>query len=352
MSPESDVRALSIGIFGAGGLVGETMLGLLADRPTLAGRVRLLTTVGRDATPIKTPWGPKPVEIFDPAAPPELDLALLAIPAEAARMLTPALLRSGTTVVDCSSAHRETADVPLVIPEINTALLDDGPRLVASPNCTTTIALMAIEPIRRLAGLRRVSLCSYQAVSGAGRGGLADLDRQLAEVAAGAAATAGHFADPVLLNLFCHESPEDESGENEEERKIRTESRRILGLPELPIAATCVRVATRRAHAISISLETERETTRAELLAQLHDADGLRVCDSVPREARRGEHDLRLQPIDAEGRPEVLVGRLRADRSGPPDRAWSIFVVGDQLLKGAALNAIQIAERLARRRFE
>jgi len=351
MSPESNVRSLSIGIFGAGGLVGETLLGLLADRPTLDGRVRLLTTVGRDTTPIGTHWGPRPVEIFDPTAPPELDLALLAIPAEASRRLTPVLLRSGTSVVDCSSAHRDSADVPLVIPEINGVLLDDGPRLVASPNCTTTIALMAIEPIRRAAGLRRVSMCSYQAVSGAGRGGLADLDRQLADAAEGRPPTAGHFPDPILLNLFCHESPEDDAGENEEERKIRTESRRILGLPDLPIAATCVRVATRRAHAISISLETGRETTRAELLAQLRAADGLRVCEAIPHGSARSEAGLRLQPIDAETRPEVLVGRLRADRSGPPGRAWSIFVVGDQLLKGAALNVIQIAERLTRHRF-
>lgn len=348
--------SLALGIFGAGGLVGEELRSLLATRGFPLRHLHLFgnpsgTTAGSSGgnpgeDPPTTPYDDSAIEVFKPSSPPALDLAFLATPAEAARALAPALVDSGCRVIDCSSAHRADAGVPLILPEINAALLESAPRLVSSPNCTTTIALLAIEPIRRLAGLRRLRLCSYQAVSGAGRAGLEELDRQIRESAAGAPPAARHFASPILCNLFCHESAEDEFGENDEERKIREESRRILEMPDLPVAATCVRVATRRAHAIAISIETEQPVGLSELVAGLDAAEGLHRVDSgVPSEGS-GRRPLRLQPLDAEGRDEVLVGRVRPDRSGPEGRAWSLFVVGDQLRKGAALNAIQIAEAM------
>ncbi len=329
-----------IGVFGATGLVGRELLSILIERSLEAVMIRAFASERSAGTSVAAGGAHWPVERFVASEADSIDLAFLATGSELSLELAPCLLAAGATVIDCSSAFRGDPEVPLVIPEINGHLLasDPAPRLVASPNCSTTIALMAVEPIRRAAGIRRMTVCTYQAVSGAGAAALEGLDRELRDHADGELPKPAHFSSPCLFNVFSHESAVDEGGENQEELKIRAESRRIWNDADVAIAATCVRVPTRRAHAEAINLTLERPLSAAEAREILASVDGLVLFDREPG-TRAPE------PRDAEGRDEVLVGRVRADCSQPEGLGLWLFAVGDQLRKGAALNAIQIAER-------
>ncbi len=330
-----------VAIFGATGLVGRELLSILDERRWPIPQLRLFASPRSLGTAL--PWRGQAIEVETlPASTevPAVDLAFLATPAAVSRDLAPRLRQAGTQVVDLSSAFRRDPGVPLVVPEINGGLLEDSPRLVASPNCSTVIAMMAVDPLRRLAGLRRMTVCTYQAASGAGAAAVAELTRQAREWSAGGGIVPGHFRSPYLFNLFSHDSPVGPDGFNEEERKLLEESRRIWGDGELLVSATCVRVPTLRAHAEAINLTLERPASIARLRAAIAAAPGVALVDD-PMEGRFPE------PLQAECRDEILVGRLRPDPSQPPGLGWWLFVAGDQLRKGAALNAVQIAEGLA-----
>ena len=340
---EGRVALPRVAIVGATGLVGREILAILEQRRFPLGSLRLFASPRSVGQRVPVGGGFIEVERCEALRGDQVDLALLATPAAASRALAGDLCSGGAVVVDCSSAFRAELDVPLVVPEVNGALLDrsPAPRLVASPNCSTTIAVLAVDPIRRLGGLRRMAVCTYQAASGAGAAAVAELARQAQEWSAGRGIVPGHFKSPYLFNLFSHDSPVGPDGFNEEERKLLWESRRLWGDEHLLVSATCVRVPTMRAHAEAINLTLERPQSIEALRAAISAAPGLALVD----DAAAGRFP---EPALAEGRDEVLVGRLRADPSQPPGLGWWLFVVGDQLRKGAALNAVQIAERLVR----
>ncbi len=253
----------------------------------------------------------------------------------------------GGVVIDNTSAWRMDARVPLVIPEVNPDALKNHPGLVANPNCSTIIALMALAPLHRAFGLKRATVATYQAVSGAGAAGMGELREQSQAVLAGASGPNGEplgaptapvkFQHPIAFNLFSHDSEIGEDGYNTEERKLALESRKILGAPQLAISATCVRVPVFRAHSESIHAEFERPVTESDAREVLSHAPGVRVVDD-----RQGNRFP--MPLDASGQDYTLVGRIRADMSLPGGLA--LFVAGDQIRKGAALNAVQIGEAL------
>jgi aspartate-semialdehyde dehydrogenase len=253
---------------------------------------------------------------------------------------------AGAVVIDNSSAWRMDPEVPLVVPEVNREALGSIPKgIVANPNCTTMVAMPVLKPLDRLAGLRRVVASTYQAVSGAGLAGTSELDEQVRKVADGAVALAHDgnavdlpspvkFAAPIAFNVIplAGQSVDDGSGETNEEQKFRDESRKILSLPDLLVSCTCVRVPVFTGHSLALNLEFERPLSPEEALDALDGAAGVELCD-IPT------------PLGATGRDVSLVGRVRRDRTVP--HGLSLFVVGDNLRKGAALNAVQIAEVLA-----
>jgi len=277
----------------------------------------------------------------------------------------PKFAAAGAVVIDNSSTFRYDDDVPLVVSEVNPQEAHNRPRgIIANPNCSTIILLMALTPLRRAFGVESAIVSTYQAASGAGARGVEELEAQTradlgGEVVRAGAETGGLFHEPYAFNLFSHNAPVDgASGSNGEETKMLLETRKIWEDPRVRVSATCIRVPVRRAHSESVHVVLERGATRAEVLGALGSFAGLRVVDD--RAANRFP-----TPLKASGQDEVLVGRVRASvvqpgeeaaEGGPADvrddrrawRAWDLFVCGDQLLKGAALNAVQIAEVLVR----
>jgi aspartate-semialdehyde dehydrogenase len=320
-------------------MVGSVFLSILADAGLPAGSLR---AYGTDAGTVAYDGTDVQVTVLDDGAAAQLDVLFLATDGEISRALVEGPARSVPLVVDNSSAYRLDPAVPLVVPEANAAVLAGyRGRLVANPNCTTAAAAVALAPIRDLAGLEAVDLASYQAVSGAGRAGVDAFSAERAtEHREPAAETPfhGRIADsvvPQIDRLF-------DDGWSGEERKIRAELRKILELPALDVAATTVRVPVHTGHSVALHLRTARPTTVAAIEDALRHAPGVeyRPADGSER------HPM---PLDVEGRDPVLVGRLRAipDR----ERGFAVFVASDNLRKGAALNAIQVAAAFDPDRF-
>jgi aspartate-semialdehyde dehydrogenase len=339
MVERDDAAWPTVGVAGARGLVGSVFLSILTDAGLPAGRLRAF---GTEAGSVPFGATEVPVNILDDAAASELDVLFLATDGAASRELVEGPARAVPLVVDNSSAYRLDPAVPLIVPEVNAAALDGYTgRVIANPNCTTAAAVMALAPIRDLAGLESVDVASYQAVSGAGRAGVdafvAERGTEDREAAAGSPFH-GRVADSVVPQIDVL----GEDGWSGEERKVRAEVRKILGLPELDVAATTVRVPVHTGHSLALHLRTVRDTTVAAIEEVLRRAPGVefRPADGSER------HPM---PLDVEGRDPVLVGRLRAI----PDRArgFALFVVSDNLRKGAALNAIQVAAAVDPARF-
>ena len=322
-----------IAVVGASGAVGREALALLLSMGVTPGRIGAFASGRSAGSTIACAGVAFRVGAVDPARLAEHDVALFCADAETARRHAPPLAGAGTLVVDNSSAFRMDPDVPLVIPEVNGSALDRRPRLVANPNCSTVILLTALEPIRRAFGIERISLSTYQAVSGAGRAGIRELRAQTRAVLDGGTGEPTFFPEPCAFNVFPHESGVDpDTGFNEEERKIVAESRRIWGLPDLPILPTCVRVPVERAHSQSVAVDLAGPATRADVEDALRAAAGVALFGDP-----RGP-----TPLRAAGGDDVLVGRVRLDPDGS-GRRLLLWICGDQLRKGAALNAIQIA---------
>lgn len=249
-----------------------------------------------------------------------MDLVFLCTDAVSAKEYAKEALRAGSTVIDLSSAHRRDADIPLVIPEINGYLLEARPRLIASPNCTASIMVMALAPLHKAYTIKRIVASTYQAASGAGYKGLEELlENKPPSV----------FPHPYQHNLFLHESPLEENGYSGEENKVIFEVKKILAAPDIQIAVRCVRVPVVRAHSIAMNVTFEKPPTDA--LALLDSAPGISFHPSPTPQIAQGKHD-------------VFYGPVRKDLSA--ENTLDLWVVGDQLLKGAALNALQIAELL------
>ena len=344
---------MRVGVFGATGQVGGVMRALLDERDFPAESVRFFASARSAGTTL--PFRGEHITVEDSATADfsGLDIALFSNGGAASRELAPKVAAAGATVIDNSSAWRKDPEVPLVVSEVNPADLDDIPKgIVANPNCTTMAAMPVLGPLHARAGLRRLHVASYQAVSGSGGAGIQELDTQLrGGYAAGdprdlaldgrsvAVPPPNLYVVPVAFNVvpIAGSIVDDGSLETDEEQKLRHESRRILHAPDLRVSGTCVRVPVFSGHSLAIHAEFDNDLCVEEALDLLKNAPGVVVTD-VPN------------PLDAAGRDEVFVGRVRADQAAPDGKGLVLFVVGDNLRKGAALNAVQIAEELVRRR--
>ena len=328
---------MRVGIVGATGAVGQEFLSLFAERhfPFTA-----LTLFASERSAGKTlVYGGKAYTLRALPEDGNLDVDLVFSSAGGSISKADAWrwAEHGAVVIDNTSAWRMDDRVPLVVPEINgeAALANQG--VIANPNCSTIVALMALAPLHRAFGLRRATVATYQAVSGAGAAGIAELQTQTQAVLVGEEPVPQKFVHPVAFNLFSHDSEVGDDGYNVEERKLTLESRKILAAPELAVSATCVRVPVFRAHSEAIHAEFVQPVSVAEALEVLASAAGVRIVDD------RATNHFPM-PLEASGQDDVLVGRVREDASLPG--ALALFVSGDQIRKGAALNAVQIGEYL------
>jgi aspartate-semialdehyde dehydrogenase len=336
---------MRVAIVGATGQVGGVMRRVLAERSFPVDELRLFASSRSAGRTIEWQGVDIVVEDAAQADPSGIDIALFSAGAAGSRALAPRFAAAGAVVVDNSSAWRMDPDVPLVVAEVNPDTLGRIPKgIVANPNCTTMAFMPVVAPLHAAAGLRRLVVSTYQAVSGAGLAGTAELDEQVRKVADGASAlthdgaavdfpTPVKFAGPVAFNVLplAGRLVDDGSGETDEEQKLRTESRKILGLPDLAVSGTCVRVPVFTGHSVSINAEFERPLSVERALQLLAAAPGVELAD-VPT------------PLLAAGRDPSFVGRVRRDPTVA--NGLALFVSNDNLRKGAALNAVQIAELL------
>jgi aspartate-semialdehyde dehydrogenase len=333
-------------ILGATGVVGRELLQILANRNFPADRLRLVASDDSLGASIDYLGRSLRLERLEPSVFDHVGLVFSVAPSSVAAEWVPRAVEAGAAVIDNSSRFRHDPGVPLIVPEINggeISQLDPPPRLIANPNCSTILLLLAIHPLQLRFGLRAVDVSTYQAVSGAGWKGMEQLRRQTADALADQPIIEGVFPQPIAFNVFSHESEMDpETGLNGEEQKIISEARRILGEPSLSITPTCVRVPVFRAHSQSVTVLLDLPASLREMSDALGDAPGVRLVD----DRRRQRFPT---PLSASHQDEVLVGRLRPDPSDhihgrDQYRRWCLFLSGDQLRKGAALNAVQIAD--------
>jgi aspartate-semialdehyde dehydrogenase len=331
-------KGLSVAILGATGAVGQEFLKLFEKKHFPVAELRLLASTRSQGRVFCFQGREYTVQHVSAEAFDGVDIAFFSAGASRSREFAPTAMERGAVVIDNSSAFRMDPDVPLIVPEINGQLIDGKHRLYAVPNCSAIIMLMAISPLRKLAEISRIIVSTYQSASGAGAQAMAELEQQTRDVLAGLEPKPSVLPYVYAFNLFSHNTPINEHGYNEEEWKVIQESRKILDMPHLSINVTCIRVPVLRAHSQSITVEFSGEAPSVlEVREALRQAPGVRVVDD-------SEQNHFPMPLEASGKEEVLVGRLRRDLSHPS--AISMFVSGDQLLKGAALNAVQIAGKL------
>jgi aspartate-semialdehyde dehydrogenase len=330
---------LTVAVVGATGAVGQTTLRLLEERKFPVRALRAFASARSAGKTVTFRGETVPVEALGPGAFRGVELALFSAGSAQAKEWAPVAAGAGVVVVDKSSAFRMDPAVPLVVPEINAHALRGHRGIIACPNCTSIVTVMPLKPLHDLGGLRRVVATSYQAVSGAGVNGVAELREQTLAWARGEPITPKHFAHPIAFNLIPHIDAFGEHGYTGEEMKLVNEVRRILELPGLPIAPTTVRVPVFTAHSIALNAETDVKVTPDQARQAFGGFPGLRVWD----DPGRNHYPM---PALVEGQDDCVVGRIREDLSHP--RALNFWVVGDQLRKGAALNGLQIAELLFR----
>jgi aspartate-semialdehyde dehydrogenase len=331
----NDARGHSVAVVGATGAVGIEMVKVLHDRRFPVAELKLFASARSASKKVPTPYGEKTIEEFRPEALRGIDFVLLAVSGDFAKAHAQALAKQGSVVIDNSSAFRYDPAIPLVVPEINAAAAQ-GHNLIANPNCTTAVLVMALWPLHQAFGLKRVIVSSYQAASGAGAEGMAELEDETRNWAAGGKVGNKVFAHPLAFNVIPHIDVFQPNGYTKEEMKVTWESRKIMGLPDLRASCTAVRVPTLRAHAEAVTIETEKPVTPDAAREVLRKAPGVVVVDDPAAK-------LYPMPITASGRYDVEVGRIRESLVFGPT-GLDFFCVGDQLLKGAALNAVQIAE--------
>lgn len=329
-----------IAIVGATGVVGLALIDSLARRQFPVGELRLLASARSAGRSLRFRHALVPVEELTEDSFHGVDIAFFSAGASISRRYAPIAVAAGAQVIDNSSAFRMDPDVPLVVPEANGTSLQDAPRIIANPNCIAAILTTALAPIHQRWSITRLNLSTYQAASGGGAAMMEELREGTRASLAGEDFEPQVLPHPYAFNIFSHNSDVDpETGYNGEELKVIAETRRILSQPALPISVTCIRVPILRAHGIALSVRFDAHITPAQIREALGDAPGIRVVDD--REANHFP-----MPSEASGEEDVLVGRIRSDLGDPSGRSITMFIVGDQLLKGAAQNAVQIAEAL------
>lgn len=325
-----------VAVVGATGAVGREMVSVLHARNFPVSELGLFASERSAGKVMETPYGALTLQAFDRDVVKGYDVVLLAVSGDFAKAHAKALTEGGALVIDNSSAFRYDDDIPLIVPEINAHAFNGSSRLVANPNCTTAIAVVALGPLHKAFGLKKVIVSTYQATSGAGAEGMAELEEQTRAVLNGEKASNGVFRHPIPFNLIPQIDAFQENGYTKEEMKVTWETRKIMEIPDLPVSCTAVRIPTYRAHSEAITVETIQPVTPAAARAVLADAPGVKVVD----DPANGAYPM---PLNATGQYDVEVGRIRTNLIFG-DHGLDLFVCGDQLLKGAALNAVQIAE--------
>lgn len=327
----------SIAIVGATGVVGKEMLSALERRSYPVKNMRLIASERSAGTIVDTYLGELTIQALSKDAFKDIDIALFAAGGDISKVWAPVAVEMGAVVIDNSSYFRYQEDVPLIIPEINGKEVATHTGIIANPNCTTAIAALPLWAIHKQATLKRVIVSTYQAASGAGKAGMDELEEQTIQYVQGKELHAQAFAHQLFQNVIPHIDAFQENGYTKEEMKVAWETRKIFGLPELPVSCTAVRIPIRRAHSEAITVETEREINIEDLKLKITEMEGVDLVDDI-------ENNLYPMPLDASEKDDVLVGRIR--KSIVFENGVDFFVSGDQLLKGAALNAVQIAELL------
>lgn len=346
------VSAPNVAIVGVTGAVGQEFLAVLAQRNFPLGNLKLLASARSAGKTVEFKGKTYTIQELTERSFDDVDIALFSAGGSISKRFGPVAVEAGAIVVDNSSAFRMTDGVPLVVPEVNPeAITDAGIQLgkksgiIANPNCSTIIMVVPVTPLHRRAKVRRIVASTYQAASGGGAAAMSELEQQTRDVLAGKEPTCNVFPQQYAFNLFSHNTDIGPEGYNTEEMKMITETRKMWkqspgdSANGTQITATCVRVPIMRAHAESINLTFEDPITETEAEDILRQAPGVSLIND--RASNRFP-----TPLEATGKDDVLVGRIRQDLSQPGGRGLDLFVCGDQLRKGAALNAVQIAELL------
>jgi aspartate-semialdehyde dehydrogenase len=330
----------AVAIVGATGAVGVEMLGCLERRRFPLSELRLLASARSAGKQLEFRGQPLAVRELTESSFDGVDLALFSAGSSVSKKYAPLAVRAGAIVIDNSSAFRMDASVPLVVPEINPLAAREHRGIIANPNCTAIISITPLWPVHQANRIVRLLISSYQSASGAGAAAMEELRESTRAYLEGRAYEPRVLPHPYAFNVFSHNARIDPaSGYNEEEIKVAAETRKIFGEPELRISASCIRVPVLRAHSVAITFECQRPIAVEEARRLIAGAPGVKLVDDR-------ERNYFPMPRDASGGDAILAGRIRQDLSDPSGRSIALFVAGDQLLKGAALNAVQIAEIL------
>src|SRR5829696_255824 len=334
------VMSVNVAIVGATGAVGQEFLSVLAERDFPIKSIKFLASARSAGKTIEFKGKSHTVEELKHDSFRDVKIAFFSAGGSVSKEFAPSAVAAGAVVVDNTSAFRMKEGIPLVVPEVNPEQIHRHNGLIANPNCSTIIMNVPVWPLHKVNKVKRVIVSTYQAVSGAGAWGLYELDAQLKAYAAGQPIAKEKFPHQIVNNVFAHNSKIDPAtGYNEEETKMVNETRKIFNEPKIMVTATCVRVPVPRAHSESINIEFERPITPQQVREILKRAPGVTIVDDC-------EKNHFPMPLEASGQDNVLVGRIRQDISREDGRGIELFVSGDQIRKGAATNAVQIAEKL------
>jgi aspartate-semialdehyde dehydrogenase len=331
--------SVHVAIAGATGAVGQEFLTVLAERNFPIKSLKLLASKNSAGKKIEFKGQTYTVEELTHDSFKGVQIAFFSAGGSISKEFAPSAVKAGAVVVDNTSAFRMKDGIPLVVPEVNPEAIHKHVGIIANPNCSTIIMNVPVWPLHKVNRVKRIIVSTYQAVSGAGAWGLYELDDQIKAHAAGKPIVKNKFPHQIVNNLFSHNTKIAENGYNEEENKMVNETRKIFGDAKIMITATCIRIPVPRAHCESINLEFERPMTPQQVREILQKAPGVKIVDDA-------EANHFPMPLEASGQDDVLVGRIRQDISREDGRGIDLFVSGDQIRKGAATNAMQIAEKL------
>jgi aspartate-semialdehyde dehydrogenase len=330
-------RAYRIAILGATGVVGTEILQILEERKFPVDSLTLLASARSAGKQLPYRGTLLPVQPLSERSFEGIDLVFASAGGSVSKQWAPHIVKSGATIIDNSSAFRMTPGVPLVVPEVNPEDLRQHQGIIANPNCSTILMTLALWPLHQVRPIKRVICSTYQAASGAGAAAMEELKDQTRDVLAGKVPNPQAFPHPIAFNLFPHNSPMTQNRYCEEELKMIYETQKIFHQPNLRVSATCVRVPVLRAHAESINIEFHEPFPVEQATSLLKQASGVTFTENW-------EHNTFAMPLDVSGQDPVMVGRVRQDLSCP--EALELWLCGDQIRKGAALNAVQIGEWL------